>query len=167
MTVTVEIDDLEVRKQLASLFKKVGDVTSGSRPYVGLMSAIMFRDIIQHFETERGPDGPWQAWSDRYRAYRFNKIKKGALGVPKILQDTGRLRGGWVIGGKLQTGAEPPKVRKVAAGLLWFNDVEYGFKHQEGIGVPKRIFGWISNSAHEEMVRQTKLFIMDDRFATS
>ena len=145
MGVTVEIQDSQVRVMLAAIATNTRKISERSSDYVGLLSAIVFRDLIHHFEQQQGPDGKWQRWSDGYR----NKLIKKGKGGNLILQDTGRLKGGW----------QPTRYRLSREGVLWYNPVEYGEKHQRGQGVPKRQFAWISDRAVDSMVDQTHKFL--------
>lgn len=142
----VVIDDKEVREMLSNLIKNVGKISEKAKEYVGLLSSVVFRDLIRHFENQEGPDGKWKPWSPRYANYMAKIGKSGNL----ILTDTGRLRQGW----------QPTRYRIVNEGVIWFNPVSYGKKHNEGIApFPKRQFAWISKDASDEMERQTLKFV--------
>lgn len=150
----VTIDDKAAVKLIQGLVSKVGKISDRERSYVGLLSSIVFKDLIEHFENETGPEGRWQPWSPRYREWRFRKVSKKAKAgfTPKILQLTGKLRQGWT----------PTRLRISREGVLWFNPVEYGAKHQEGTdGMPKREFAWLSDKAMESIETQTAKFIED------
>ena len=145
---TITIDDKEVRKLIEGLIKNVGEISQRGKRYVGLLSSIVLRDVVDHFAKQEGPDGKWAPWSNRYRKYMASIGKGGNL----ILSDTGKLRQGW----------QPERYRLVSDGILWFNPVEYAAQHDEGIRpYPQRKFTWISKNATNEIERQTALFVED------
>lgn len=140
----VVFESKEVLELLGGLSKRVDQITDHDKKVIGLLSSIVYRDIIDHFSTESGPDGPWKPWSDRYQAFMADIGKSGN----KILQDTGRLRNSF----------KPTNVRSTSEGLLWFNDAKlpngypYAFAHDVGYGrVPQRQFMWLSNQAIENI----------------
>lgn len=145
MGVTVEINDRDVKRLLANLASRHNKIAERDRSYVGLLSAIVFRDLDSHFFLEEGPNGRWANWSRGYTEQMIKKGKQGNL----ILQDTGRLRAGW----------QPARYRVSREGVLWYNPVAYARKHDEGIGVPARPFAWISDRAVDQIVDQTHKFL--------
>lgn len=159
MTTVVAFDDEKVNRLLKKLTEKVAAVSDKKRSFVELLSANVLADIIDHFETERGPDGPWKQWSPGYRKWRMSGVSKANLSkgrgfIPKILHLTGRLKQGW----------QPANVRTSPAGVLWFNPVPYGKKHDEGSdGMPERKFAWLSSKAIKKIESETAKFILDFR----
>ena len=146
MSTTVVIDDKEVQKLINSLIKNVGQISDKGKKYVGLLSSIVFGDVIEHFEKEEGPNGRWRAWSPRYQKYMMSVGKANNL----ILSDTGKLRQGW----------QPTRYRVAKDGVLWFNPVEYAAQHNDGIApYPQRKFAWLSNKAVKEIESQTVKFL--------
>ena len=131
-----EFDDKEVRSFLKDIDKNVDRVKSVKNEYIGLLSAIVYKDVIKHFESEEGSSGPWAKWSSSYK----DKMKEEGKDGNKILQDSGRLRNTF----------SPKKYRKVSGGILWFNNAEvkgfpYAFAHDEGgKKLPKRDCMWLS-----------------------
>ena len=145
---SVVIDDKKVRRLLNGLIKNVGQISERGKKYVGLLSAVILRDIDEHFFLEEGPKGRWQDWSTKYKRYMISKGKGGNL----ILQDTGRLRQGW----------QPSRYRLTRDGVLWFNPVRYAAQHDQGKRPhPQRKFTWISNKAIKKIEEQTVKFIED------
>lgn len=141
---TVTIKDRQVRKYLNTVTDRFGNIDKKSRQYVGILSAIVLRDVIDHFEEEKDPKRRWQDWSKNYRK-RMVKIGKGGN---MILQDTGRLKGGW----------QPTNYRTSRDGILWFNPVHYANTHDQGDrnrNIPRREFSWISDTAVRQMETQT------------
>lgn len=150
-----EFDNSEVIEFIKNLDRRLKDVEGGRKKYVGLLSAIVYADVINHFQKQEGSGGPWQKWSKEYKEY----MEKEGKGGNKILQDTGRLRNTF----------KPTNNRKVSAGILWFNNAQtkksfpYAAAHDEGGPVlPKRDFMWLSESATEKIATQTLQFMIDE-----
>lgn len=144
---TVEITDKSAIALIQKIIKNSKNIDEKSEKYVGLLSAIVFQDLIDHFEKEAGPNGRWPAWGPKYAAIMAKKGKSGN----KLLQDSGTLKGGWA----------PANYRTVSDGIVWFNRVRYGKRHNEGIGVKKRQFAWLSGFAIEKLEKQTLDFLKD------
>jgi len=107
---------------------------------VASFSTIIYRDVMEHFKNEEGPDGPWKAWSKSYTRH-MNAIGRGGN---KILQFDGRLRQNF----------RPTQVRKTDKSLTWYNDAKtstgfpYAQAHNEGgPKLPQREFMWASEKA--------------------
>lgn len=156
MAAEIEFDDKEVRAFLSNLKGNLKNIKDGERKYIGLLSSIIYRDIMNHFATEQGSDGPWEHWSFWYSLQMERMGKSGN----KILQDTGRLRQNFKPMGNVRTTSE---------GILWFNDAvtksgfPYAFAHNEGGDqLPKRDFMWLSNKAQEDISLQTLQFMIDE-----
>ncbi len=141
-------DDSKVRQFLSDLDINIKKIGRTSNDFMVLLNAIVFKDVIRHFETESGPAGRWQAWSARYA-----KKRKGG----KILQDTGKLRNAF----------KPTNFRKDDNGIVWFNDAKtkkgfpYAFAHDTGgPKLPKRSFMWLSNDAIKQIESDTLEFLL-------
>lgn len=152
--VYTEFDDKEVREFLNQIDSRLKNIKGGKKEYTGLLSAIVYGDIIKHFESEQGSDGPWAKWSQFYK----EKMDAEGKGGNKILQDTGRLRNNF----------KPSKVRRVNQGFLWFNDAQtksgfpYAAAHDVGGSqLPKRDFMWLSEDAMKKIETQTLQFILE------
>lgn len=155
MSFEVEFQDESINKFFESIQGKLRQIDGGQKRFVGLLSAVVFKDVIHHFEQEQGEKEKWQQWSDSYRTHMEQIGKSGN----KILQFTGRLRNNF----------KPQKNRITKDGILWFNDAQtkngfpYAFAHNEGGDIlPKRDFMWLSDSAIQEMSQQTLAFILDE-----
>ena len=110
--------------------------------FADIVAIASFRDIIEHFDDQSGPDGPWTARSPKYKKYIEAK------GYTNILQVTGNLRKSLMFG----TG----KVRKNSSGVILYTPVKYAKKHDEGLdGMPKRKFMWLSKKAIDSILMQT------------
>src|SRR3990167_3724406 len=110
--VAVFADSKEAQAWLRKLEAKVKRTKDGAKEFAGLVSAVVFRDIQDHFQDERGSGGAWKAWSDAYQDH-MERIGKGGN---KILQDSGRLRQSFT----------PSSYRAVSEGLLWYNPAKTG-----------------------------------------
>lgn len=154
MSFEAVLDDKEVREFIQGMDKNLKDVQNGKSEYIGILSSIVFKDLIKHFESESGSEGKWKPWSDIYKKHMDNTGKGGN----KILQDSGRMRQSF----------KPTNWRKVKDGVLWFNDAKtkkgfpYAFAHNEGGSkLPKREFMWLSDKAMEDITQQTLAFILE------
>jgi hypothetical protein len=150
-----EFDDQEVKSFLRSMDKNLKNIKDGQRKYTGLLSAIVYQDIMEHFENEAGSNGPWKQWSKFHRE-RMQEIGKGGN---KILQDSGRLRNNF----------KPTNVKKTKEGFLWFNDAKtkkgfpYAAAHDVGgPKLPKRDFMWLSEKAMGRIEIETLQFMLDE-----
>lgn len=149
-----QFDDKEVVEFISNLDKKTKSIKDGKKEYVGLLSAIVYADVIRHFEQERGSNGPWDKWSQFYR----DQMEEQGKGGNKILQDTGRLRNTF----------KPQKNRVVPNGILWFNDAKtktgfpYAAAHEYGGSrLPMRNFMWLSKQAMDKIGEQTLQFMLE------
>lgn len=114
-----------------SLFRSIDGTARDPKPVLKLaFNTRGFRDVISHFQQERSPDGVWK------------KSKRAELQGGQTLQDTGRLRGGFLPGNIQDHGKN---------GIVFFNRVPYAVYHDEGWGQLKREFMWLSGEAQEDM----------------
>lgn len=86
------------------------------------IQAIVFKDIISHFEDERGPSGKWRSWSDNYA----KQLQKKGQSGNKILSASGTLRQSFIPGGS-EVGTRASK-----GSLIWFNKLPYARIHDKG-----------------------------------
>lgn len=150
-----QFENKEVADFLQSLVKKTADVEKQNKAYVGLLSAIIFKDVISHFEQEKGSKGNWKKWSPTYQAH-MNEIGRGGN---KILQFSGKLRQNF----------KPTDYKTSAKGITWFNDAKtksgfpYAAAHDNGGGkLPQRDFMWLSDKGLEQVSVQTLQYLMDE-----
>jgi phage gpG-like protein len=148
----VAFEDKEARRFLKKMIQKTKDVKDKSASYAKLLSAVVFQDVIHHFDKQQGSSGAWKKWSRMYREH-MSTLGKGSN---RILQDTGRLRMAFM----------PTNVRSTSEGILWFNPAKtktgfpYAAAHNEGGDqLPKRDFMWLSDNAKEGIEEQTLQFI--------
>lgn len=149
----VALQDEKAQKFLQKAMKKVQEAKDGGRAFAMALSAVVFQDVIDHFEKEEGPDGPWTPWSHHYRKMQEIRGKGGN----KILQDTGRMKQSFM----------PTNYRKVGEGIMWFNPARtkggfpYAFAHNEGGDtLPARTFMWTSDEASERIAEVTLEYVL-------
>lgn len=140
---------IEFETEKAKLFFKeiidgVDSIKNLSLDFQTALSAIVFADVISHFEQQKGPNGRWTPWS---KVYAERMAAKGKS-TNKLLQDTGRMRNSFL----------PTNVRKQRDGLLWFNNARtkkgfpYAKAHDEGgPKLPQREFMYLSDMAMEKI----------------
>lgn len=150
-----EFEDKEVRAFLKNLYKKLSEIKDGKKKYVGLLSAIVFKDINLHFQQEMGSEGRWKDWSPTYQEHMESIGRSGN----QILQFSGKLRQGF----------KPEKVKTSKNAIMWFNDEKtkdgfpYAYAHDTGgPQLPKRDFMWLSDQAMNEISEQTLQFMIDE-----
>ena len=145
-------DDRNAQAWLRRLQRKVSEVKGGKAAFAALCSAVVFKDVIEHFDEERGSEGKWAKWSAAYTKH-MNSIGKGGN---KILQDTGKMRNALT---PIRAGRG---YKNVSDGILWFNKVGYSGRHDRGEGQTKRDFMWLGKAALEDIEKVTLAFILDD-----
>ena len=150
MSFEATFDDKQLRKFLKEITARTKDVVETRNRYAGLISVLVFRDVIEHFEKEQGSKGPWAALSSKYERRR----QPG-----KILQ----------ISGKLRQSFAPTNWKSTSEGLFWFNNAQtssgfpYAYAHDTGgKTLPKRDFMWLSAIALERISEQTLRFMVDE-----
>lgn len=149
------LQDEEAQRYLKKLIKKSSDIKNGTQAFATAISAVVFQDIINHFDRQEGSEGPWKAWSKAYAEH----MEKTGKGGNRILQDTGRLRQSF----------QPSNWRQVNEGILWFNPAKtakgfpYAAAHDEGgEKLPQRDFMWLSDEAKDKIEDVTLKFMEDD-----
>ena len=120
-----------------------GIVSRAKQPQKALkiISGMMRRNVMDHFKTESGPRGKWQALAPSTIAWKKKHKYKW------ILRNSGNL---WRRN-------LPRNDNKKA----WVeNDVEYAAKHQFGKGrIPQREFMWLSKKALKYIVDYMKNYL--------
>jgi len=150
ITVAAEFEDKEVRAFLRNMDSRLKDIKGGRRQYASLISVLVFRDVIDHFKNEEGPEGKWKAWSDKYKFHMQKIGKSGNL----ILTDDRTLVNNNRFG----------NFRNQSNGILFFNPTPYAEAHDEGSpkkNLPARPFMWLSKHAMDEISQQTLAFMLD------
>src|SRR5574343_917853 len=82
--IQVDMTDQGMRDLLNDRNKSLNE--QGRRKFYRKASAVMYKDVLNHFEREEGPDGKWERWAG---GLNERPTKRGGS---KMLQDTGRLR---------------------------------------------------------------------------
>ena len=150
----ISFNSKKAEKFFKTLFDNSVDIKDSKKAYVSTISARVFKDIIEHFKKEQGPDAKWDAWSDLY-AKRMSKIGKGGN---NLLQDSGALRGSF----------RPSNYRAASNGIEWFNPAKtkggfaYAAHHDEGRSSYKgnpRSFMWLSDKALDDISKITLGFL--------
>lgn len=152
---SAEFKDSGIKDFLGDIKNRLKDVEGGERKYAGLLSAIIFQDVMTHFKDQKGSDGPWKTWSPAYRKHMDRKGKGGN----NILQDSGKLRQSF----------QPSNYKYQSKGLTWFNNAKtkdgypYAWGHDTGDGkLPQRDFMWLSNPALDKVAEKTLQFMLDE-----
>lgn len=173
-----EFDNAEVRDFLKDMDSRLKKIEGGAKEFIGVLSAIVYRDVNSHFEKEQGSGGPWAKWAKSYqdsiagkvffrtignRVVQFNTANMENPPPPprapgKKLQDDGTLKNSF----------KPTNARKTSGGILWFNNAAtksgfpYAYAHDEGgPKLPKRDFMWLSDQAQENIAKQTLQFMIE------
>ena len=150
----MSFDSEEVRRFLNNLTTNLKEIVDGKKQWLGGVSAIVFRDVMDHFDKEKGEDGKWQHWSDSYTQHMQRIGRSGN----KILQFNGRLRQNF----------KPQNVKSSSQGFMWFNDAKtksgyaYAAGHDEGDGsLPQRSFMWLSDNSLEDISQFTLGYLLE------
>lgn len=182
MAFEVEFQDEEIKDFLREMSRKMNQVKYGQSQYVALISAIVYRDVMEHFAEEMGPEGKWENWSKSYlqaiaglvyfrmvngrpKAFSTENMKSPPKPPRKPglkLQATGRLRNSF----------KPRNVRTGGEGILWFNNaktadgVSYAAVHNYGAElpfgeIPARPYMWLSNKGFEDILTETLQFMAE------
>jgi hypothetical protein len=117
-TTEAVLDDKDAQEYLEKLVDKARNLTEQSE-IVGLISAVTFQDIMDHFKKQQGPTGAWPRWS---RGHRKRAAKLGFSEASNMLKWSGKLRQ-----------SVTPNARVVQEGLMWFNPAKTsgkGYKKQ-------------------------------------
>ncbi len=155
--VYAEFNDAEVSDFIRNMGSRLKKIKQGERKFTGLLSAIVFQDVMDHFKQQMGSDGKWDPWS---KIYKDRQSKKGYSQGTNMLKITGRLRNNF----------KPTSVRQSSVGPIWFNDAQtkkgfpYAYAHDTGGPIlPKRDFMWLSDAAAEKITDQTLAFILEEK----
>lgn len=160
MAKVVEFQDKVLRKFLADILKKTKEVDSSSKKLGGLMGAVVFKDVIDHFKKESGPEGKWKAFNgNKWAESTTKRYKKLGKGNNMVLADTGFLRNSFT----------PKQFRSTSQGFLWFNAAKtrtgfpYAWAHDNDVDartrLPRRTFMWLSPGAQDDLVKQIFKFM--------
>lgn len=155
-TVTAEFDDKELRDFFRNLKSRLERVKGAESKFMGLLSALVYQDVMSHFKSEMGSEGPWAQWSAAYKKYR----QTHGPGSGNILQWSGKLRQNF----------KPSDWKKQGDSFVWFNDAKtksgfaYAWLHDTGgPNHPQRDFMWLSDAAVAKISEQTMAFLIEDK----
>lgn len=148
MAQKIAIHDEEAQKFIKNAIEKAKRIFGHDRAYIAVLSSLVFQDVIDHFDKEEGPKGKWQKWSTAYTEHMKAIGHEGN----KILQDTGKLRNGFM----------PSRYRNVSEGILWYNPVSYAQAHDEGTNkLPQREFMWMHDKTLEDISTVTLNYLFE------
>lgn len=159
----IKFDDREVVKFFEKLTKNKKDITDGQKAFAGAIGAIVFSDVIRHFENESGPNGKWKDLSP------FTKYSRSLTGhwPGQILQVSGTLRKSFTPGAQNGSGGATG-YRPISEGIIFFNDAKtksgypYAAAHDEGDGrLPQRQFMWLSKNASDNIGKVTLGYLLN------
>jgi len=149
----IKFDNRKATKFFSKISKSLEDIDKRNSDYVRTIAAIVFKDVLSHFQKEQGPKSKWEQWSEIYGDH-METIGKGGN---NILQDTGRLRQSFM----------PTNYRKNPLGIEFFNPAKtaagfpYAKAHDEGLGIlPERSFMWLSKKAAKSVSDVTLAYIV-------
>jgi phage gpG-like protein len=148
-----------VEKYLKLMEKKFKHLHN--RPWwVKAASDIVYKDVIRHFEQEKGPDGArWTRWMTSYRKQLQRQGKAGN----QILQDNGDLRKNF----------RPTNTRRRKKSIVWYNNAKteknfpYAYAHDNDetprTKLARRSFMWLSDNAMDQIVDKSLKYFIDTR----
>ena len=127
-----------------SLIRTIDKNVSNPKPLLRVAFGVRgFRDIIQHFQSEKGPKAKWK------------KSKRAKREGGRTLQDTGNLRQNFTPTNIDDSGKDK---------IIFFNPTPYASQHDlgdPGRNLPKREFMYLTDRAQEDMLN-----IILDRLVT-
>lgn len=177
------IDDREIREKLGKKLEKMQeriDAIKGGKKekgFHGAVSALVFADIMRHFEQEQGSKGNWAEWSQSYKDAIAGKVFFRRVGGVTIPFDAAKMENppppprndGMILAtqvARMRQNFKPADYRINADGITWFNDAKtssgfaYAAAHDNGGGkLPKRDFMWLSAFALEKIAEATLDYI--------
>jgi len=132
------VNDDKVKKQLQELSRRAKRPEEAMK----LVANAMRRDVLQHFDAERGENGSWKDLKPATWKW------KQAHGYTRKLQNTGQLRrNNTLISGNDWAGVE--------------NTLSYARTQNYGSNkVPAREFFWLSKQAMQHIVGLVKNYIL-------
>lgn len=172
---SIDYEDKSLADVLSKLRLKVTSIHK-TPEMRGIISSVVFKDIIRHFEDEKGPKGKWAPWSKSYRdainrtvAFRYFRGRIVPITDPdqlkkfppprkpgKILQATGRMRNSLM----------PQNYKVLSDGLLFYNKAKtkdgfpYAKAHDEGgPKLPQRKFMWLSKEGAKDILGQIMIWL--------
>lgn len=143
----IVFDDAQWQAVLKKVRKKWDDIKS-RKEFGGVISSVVFSDIMEHFEKQVGPDGPWAQRKEPYKTFIES------LGKKNILQVSGDLRKSLM--------PTEGKFRSNSSGVIFYSNLEYAQRHDEGLaGMTKRSFMWLSKTGLDRIIDQTQKWLLE------
>lgn len=134
--------------ELNKRLKKMRDNANNPNPVTAYIATQMYRDVMDHFDKEMGPQSKWKQLSP---ITIENRRKGKGRGSDKILQDTGLLRA-----------SIKPNNTKDSASVG--TNLNYAEKHQYGYkNIPQRKFLWLSKAVLDLITKKVgKFYIAEE-----
>jgi phage gpG-like protein len=152
---SVEFNASKMISYMKDLRKRTKEVTDADKKFASSIAIMVYKDILDHFKKESGPQGKWKAWSKAYAEHK-RKIGKGG---DNILQDSRRM----------VQNLTPESYRVRSSEIEWFNNTKaedgtpYAYYHNEGAGgMPERRFMWLSKSVEQKLLKASLAYITSE-----
>ena len=159
----VRLDDSAWREFMGAM---KGRLHRGNDALVAAYSTIGIGDVMRHFRDQAGPDGPWRRrllTTDYHDAKVYSGQWKPWPGTRRSWYDPSRPL--LVFSGRMRKGVLAGRSHARHAGqgkVVISNPMPYSGKHDEGIGVQKREFMWLSDDAQQNMVNAVAAFVFGE-----
>jgi phage gpG-like protein len=143
----------------------------------GIIASVVFKDIMKHFDDEKGPKGKWAPWSKSYRdainrtvAFRYWNGRVVPITDPKQLKKYKPPRNNGKIlqtnKARLRQSFMPQNHKVLKDGLLFYNKAKtkdgfpYAAAHDEGgPKLPQRKFMWLSKEGAKDILGQIMIWL--------
>ena len=146
MTWTTNVLDWKFEAEAArAQMKAMLDRVQHPKTAMDRVGAMGWRDVMDHFRRQEGPDGAWQPFSDR------TKRKRGNMSSARLLQDTGTLRSSI----KWRTNQDNEVELFTACGYADYHEHQLS-SHKRP---PQRRFLWVSDIALKNIVLYVAKFV--------
>jgi len=145
---------LETREWDTFIAKVSGKLKDTGKLLSTVASLFAFKDIMDHFQQEEGPDSKWQRRSPSTQE-AYSKIAAGIWKPPKGMRagsfsPTNKLL---QLTGNLRQSINPGTMKQSSDSVTIFANAPYSAVHQEGGGgIPARPFMWLSDDAQDKML---------------
>lgn len=147
----------------SKLLEKLADKTRLRRFLKVLAQVIAYKEIVQHFKKNEGPEGKWPPRSESTEK-TYREIYEGKRRPPEGYQRGMFKPGGalLVLSGQLSRSFSLANIRADQESVTLFNPIEYAGVHDEGGDVtgarraghvPQRKFMWVSQQGLDLMAK--------------
>lgn len=130
---------------LVGTLKNMSRKAQDTSQLMARLAILGYKDVINHFAKEEGPDGKWKS----LKAATVKRRRLGG-GDHRILQDTGRLRA------SIQPTVESPRRAVIAT-----TNVIYAATHHYGDSrrnIPARPYMWLSRHSIDAMIKEAQAY---------